>query len=152
MKKVYYSCYLLFYQLLRVISFVRNDIIEWSAIFALSILVGINIITALIIIILFFPQLSFLATGGAATSLMLCILAINYFLFIKNKRYQKIIKDKEVNNAISYSITYIIISILAAVLFIGKGREKNLRLKKMKDVPQLPHSSILSSPPLCLKF
>jgi hypothetical protein len=96
---LYFYFYCRLYNFYKLLSFGTNDILEYSAMFALSILVFLNVVTLSGILelngflIILDSKKEFIGTG-------LLIFVVNYFIFIRKNKHQDIIREYSRRNRI----------------------------------------------------
>ena len=107
--------YLFYYRLYKASYKTNKEVVEWTSMITLSVLIFLNVITLLAFIYPHIPKILF--NKSVFIIGMLLIIGINYFIFIFKRRFEKIIKDysnkKGMNNFFSglLTITYIVGSI-----------------------------------------
>ena len=82
--------YLLYYRIYKATSNTNKDIVEWTSMVALSMLISFNIITLLVLI---WPHFLKATNINVSVSVGIFILAINYYIFIFKDKYLKIVND-----------------------------------------------------------
>jgi hypothetical protein len=109
--------YLLYYRIYKATSRTNKDVVEWTTMIALSLLVFLNLMTLLELIwphILKGTNKNISILGG------LFVLATNYYIFIFKDKYLKIVKDysnkKKLNSFFIGVIT--IIYIIGSIYFM----------------------------------
>lgn len=108
--------YLFYYRIYKATYKSNKDVVEWTSMVALSVLVFFNVVTLFAFIYSYIPKA--IVKKGIFVMGMLLILGINYFIFIFKRKYEKIIDNysikKGVNNFFTGILTliYIIGSIL----------------------------------------
>lgn len=129
----YHLLYYKIYAFLESINAVlKNTIMEWSAMFLLTVLVYLNIF-AIASIVEVNNNLVFIEGELAAKVMGGIVLVVNYFVFIRKKRYKQIISRYSKRNTSLASwlvVIYVVVSIWA---FFHYGAEvRDLRLNAVK--------------------
>jgi hypothetical protein len=143
MKNLYYYIFYRLNKIFRILSFGLSDVTEWSALSILSLLEAFNVY---VIIMLFelndYGDIHF-NNKKIAMGIILLFAFINFFVFIKDRRYDSIIRTftEKKNIAIAYPLifyTYVFLSIWLMFNVGGQVRETNLKKKDQEKGYQLP--------------
>jgi hypothetical protein len=121
--------YILYYKIYVVLGLLnkRNSIIEWSALFFLSIMEMINIVTIIGFIELDTEYQFNSFTDIEAKSLTVVIIVINYFVLLYKGHYKKILKHYKQNYRSSqdfYVLGYIAMTIIMFMTMANRSRDK----------------------------
>lgn len=105
--KIVNTYYYLFYWIYKMTYRTNKDIIEWSSMIAISVLLYLNITSSIIFlipkeVIIFYKYEVFYGIG-------LLILIINFFIFIKDRKYLRIVERFKTENKNHFYIKSIFI-------------------------------------------
>ncbi len=129
MNNPYYLLYYKIYSSLDALNeLLKNDIMEWSAMFFVTLFGGLNAFTLMAISELKSGR-PILTNEVIGVGTMIVILLMNYFVFLNKKRYQKILeyyKGKDTFIGGVFVMFYVVISV---VLFYHYGAKvRDLRM------------------------
>jgi hypothetical protein len=105
--KILNTYYYLFYWIYKMTYRTNKDIIEWSSMIALSVLLYLNITS--LIIFLIPKEVVILYKYEVFYGIGLLILIINFFIFIKDRKYLRIVERFKTENKNNFYIKSIFI-------------------------------------------
>jgi hypothetical protein len=109
--------FLIYYRIYKATHKTNNDVVEWTSMVALSALVFFNILTLLALV---YPNISkiglkkFHFIAGS-----ICIMSINYFIFIYRKKYIHIFKEYSIIKWInSFPVGFLVILYIVGSIYL----------------------------------
>ncbi len=115
----YYYYYSRVYKVFKSISsIINNSIVEWSAMYFVSLFIGMNLITLLTHFESVNNRVSS-ETINIGLVIMLLVIVINFMIFIRNSSYKKIIKKYNSINSMTYDVLIVLYLLLSLVFFIN---------------------------------
>lgn len=115
MRRVYFCLY---YRLYRFAKWVGTTDAPWTAMLLITVLIGLNIF-ALLSVFTERKDVQFLSSKKAAVSLTIIIGVINYVIFIRDEKYEKVIEifKKESKESKTWSAILIVAYIIMTWYF-----------------------------------
>jgi hypothetical protein len=143
-KNFYYYLFFRLYLFYKTVSAGTNDTLEYSAVISLSVLISLNFVTLSALLELngckyiLNSEREFLGVG-------IFIIIINYFIFIQNKKYIRIIADyskyksRNKGNS-SLFLLYFVFTIWSTFSIGGEVREMHIKQKSIENKNNLDNS------------
>ena len=121
----YYFLYYKVYSFLEAINIlVKNTSIEWSAMVIVTILIGLNFFTSLVIIELEYNIIVLRSEAIGVMTIALPMIA-NYFIFSHKQRYKQIIKGYAKKDSFIggvFTLIYIVATVWSTLIYVTEHR------------------------------